>query len=59
MLAIAVVVFWYKPQSSHPHLYPSNKKDEQGMPIKEIENGDTHIPTCPLGLELFTTKYVH
>eukprot|EP00965_Chrysotila_dentata_P235983 6201075-Pleurochrysis_carterae.AAC.2 len=51
----AAVAFWYKPNSSHKHLYPA-KKDAFGQPIKSTVNGEAVYTVCPYGIEVFRTK---
>lgn len=48
-----VIAFWYKPDASHRHLYPS-LKDENGDPVKVIKDGETEYAMDPVGIEVFT-----
>ena len=49
-----VVAFWYKPSSSHKHLYPA-LKDNDGNPIQSIVNGSICYTPDPMGIEVFRT----
>eukprot|EP00965_Chrysotila_dentata_P112633 3722189-Pleurochrysis_carterae.AAC.1 len=51
----AVVVFRYKPDSSHHHLYPA-KKDDRGNPVQVILDGVKTYEVCDKGIEVFATK---
>eukprot|EP00965_Chrysotila_dentata_P142454 4709435-Pleurochrysis_carterae.AAC.2 len=39
--------FWYKPNSSHKHLYPA-KKNEFGQPVKSIPSTARPCTQCAL-----------
>ena len=54
-LSIVVVAFWYKPDATHRHLYPS-LKDEAGQPIKVTSDGEVEYAVDPQGIEVFQTK---
>ena len=50
-----VIAFWYKPDATHQHLYPS-LKDAAGNPIKVTSDGDVQYAVDPAGIEVFRTK---
>lgn len=50
-------MFWYKPSSSHKHLYPVIK-DAQGQPVECIVDGEVAYQIDPNGIEIFKTVYV-
>ena len=50
----AAAVFWYKPNSSHKHLYPA-LKNEAGEPTKELVDGEEQYAVDPAGIEIFKT----
>ena len=52
MCLCVAVAFWYKPDASHRHLYPT-AKDENGAPIKVITDGEAEFKVCPNGIEVF------
>ena len=52
MCLCVAVAFWYKPDASHRHLYPT-AKDEKGAPIKVITDGEAEFKVCPNGIEVF------
>ena len=54
LFTCAAVVFWYKPDAAHRHLYPA-RKDENGNPITVIKDGETEYDVCPNGIEIFRT----
>jgi hypothetical protein len=50
-----VVAFWYKPSSSHLHLYPT-LKDNNGKPIESIVDGKVSYTPDPHGIEVFSNS---
>eukprot|EP00965_Chrysotila_dentata_P122993 4065112-Pleurochrysis_carterae.AAC.1 len=54
---LTVAAMWYKPYSSHPHLYPA-AKDADGNPIEKSQtvNGEKEYAVCPHGIEIFKTR---
>eukprot|EP00965_Chrysotila_dentata_P204806 6182559-Pleurochrysis_carterae.AAC.2 len=54
-MCVSAVAFWYKPDSSHKHLYPT-KKDEEGNPQKVTINGEEQYAVCEYGIEIFNTR---
>ena len=48
------VAFWYKPNSSHVHLYPT-LKDANGEPVKATVDGEETYVVDPDGVEVFQT----
>lgn len=48
----AAIAFWYKPDSSHAHLYPV-RKDANGQPVSVTINGEMQYELCPNGIEVF------
>ena len=51
----AVVAFWYKPYSSHKHLYPT-LKDASGKPVESIVDGEINYTPDPHGIEVFSNS---
>eukprot|EP00965_Chrysotila_dentata_P095831 3167654-Pleurochrysis_carterae.AAC.1 len=49
MRADGAIAFWYKPDSSHSHLYPA-RKDAAGNPIVATVNGEAQYENCPNGI---------
>eukprot|EP00965_Chrysotila_dentata_P081165 2679222-Pleurochrysis_carterae.AAC.1 len=49
---IAGVTFWYKPDSSHRHLYPA-LKNANDLPVSTTVNGEETHAVCPSGIEIF------
>ena len=52
-VVVAAVAFWYKPSSSHKHLYPA-LKDAAGKPIESIVDGEITYTPDPHGIEVFS-----
>ena len=48
-------VFWYKPNSSHKHMYPALKNAE-GEPIQTTTDGKISYTLDPDGIEIFNTR---
>ena len=55
-LLVAAVAFWYKPDSSHKHLYPT-LKDDNDAPVRATSDGEVDYVVDPHGIEVFTTMY--
>ena len=55
VLLYTAAVFWYKPDSSHKHLYPA-RKNERGEPIEclDTRDGRPAFEVDPDGIEIFT-----
>ena len=52
--ANGAVAFWYKPDSSHAHLYPA-LKDANNEPVECTLNGEKAYEVDPDGIEVFKT----
>lgn len=50
-------VMWYKPHVAHPHLYPTQKDSETGMPLFEMVDGQQMYLTDMNGIEVFNSEY--
>eukprot|EP00965_Chrysotila_dentata_P223772 6193773-Pleurochrysis_carterae.AAC.1 len=51
----AAVAFWYKPDSSHKHLYPT-QKDDEGKPKKDTIDDEEQYAVCEYGIEILRTR---
>ena len=50
-----VVAFWYKPSSSHKHLYPA-LKNASGKVVENIVDGEVCYTPDPYGIEVFSNS---
>eukprot|EP00965_Chrysotila_dentata_P238718 6202682-Pleurochrysis_carterae.AAC.1 len=53
----AAIAFWWKPEPSHKHLYPT-VKDADIKPVQCIVNGKVEYKVCPYGIEVFETRFM-
>eukprot|EP00965_Chrysotila_dentata_P248303 6208260-Pleurochrysis_carterae.AAC.1 len=55
--ACTAIAFWYKPDASHKHLYPS-VKDDDGNPKTVTIDGEEQYAVCKYGIEVFNTRNI-